>query len=135
LVRLAIRSKVFLNYRAPAREQEPGRHYRKDLQEINSDFTLGRAPGPIIRSAAHIESAEKKSARSAAIQKELAEIVTKSRDLGYMGIELDARLALAEIEKKTGQSITARAQMTAIGTDATAKGYNRITREATADGQ
>jgi hypothetical protein len=56
--------------------------------------------------AAGIEIAEKNVAHSAAAiaaRKELAAIVAKSRELGYQGIQLDARLALAEIEMKAGQ--------------------------------
>jgi hypothetical protein len=48
-----------------------------------------------------------------------------------MGIELDARLALAEIEMKTGQVTAGRAHLTAIEADAKAKGYNLIARKAT----
>ena len=86
-------------------------------------------------SAARIETAEKDFARSAAgiaARKELATIITKSRELGYMGIELDARLALAEIEMKAGQITAGREHLTAIEVDAKAKGYNLIARKATA---
>ncbi len=44
-----------------------------------------------------------------------------------MGIELDARLALAEIEMKSGQTTAGRAHLTAIEAD---KGYNLIARKA-----
>ena len=47
-----------------------------------------------------------------------------------MGIELDARLALAEIEIKSGQATTGRAHLAALETDAKAKGYNLIARKA-----
>jgi hypothetical protein len=43
----------------------------------------------------------------------LATIVAKSRELGYQGIELEARLALAEIEIKAGQMAAGRAHLTA----------------------
>lgn len=88
--------------------------------------------------AARIETAEKDVGHSAAgiaTRKELAAVIAKSRELGYMGIELDARLALAEIEMKTGQTAAARAHLTEIETDAKAKGYNLIAqRVATARG-
>ena len=82
--------------------------------------------------AARIETAGNNLARSAgtAGRKELATIITKSRELGYMGIELDARLALAEIELKTGQTATGRDHLTAIEADAKTKGYNLIARKA-----
>ena len=47
-----------------------------------------------------------------------------------MGIELDARLALAEIEMRSGQTTTGRAHLTAIEADAKAKGYSLIARKA-----
>jgi eukaryotic-like serine/threonine-protein kinase len=84
--------------------------------------------------AARIATAEKDLTHSTAAgapRKELATIITKSRELGYMGIELDARLALAEIEMKTGQTTAGRAHLSAIEADAKAKGYNLIARKAT----
>jgi DNA-binding winged helix-turn-helix (wHTH) protein/tetratricopeptide (TPR) repeat protein len=88
---------------------------------------------PAAITAARIETAEKNPIQSAAgiaARKELATIITKSRELGYMGIELDARLALAEIEMKSGQTTAGRAHLTAIEADAKAKGYNLIARKA-----
>jgi eukaryotic-like serine/threonine-protein kinase len=83
--------------------------------------------------AARIETAKKGTTRSvarSATQKELAAIIAKSRKLGYQGIELDARLALAEIEMKAGQVTAARAHLAAIEADAKAKGYNLVARKA-----
>jgi DNA-binding winged helix-turn-helix (wHTH) protein/TolB-like protein len=83
--------------------------------------------------AARIETAENNVARSAtgiAARKELVAIITKSREMGYMGIELDARLALAEIEMKAGQMTAGRAHLTTIEADAKAKGYNLVARKA-----
>ena len=45
-----------------------------------------------------------------------------SRELGYAEVELNARLALAELEMKTGQTAAGRAHLTAIEADARAKG-------------
>jgi eukaryotic-like serine/threonine-protein kinase len=83
--------------------------------------------------AARINTAGKDAAHSPAgiaTRKELATIITKSQELGYEGIELDARLALAEIEMKAGQVAAGRANLTTIETDAKAKGYNLIARKA-----
>jgi|HubBroStandDraft_1064217.scaffolds.fasta_scaffold00322_22 DNA-binding winged helix-turn-helix (wHTH) protein/TolB-like protein len=83
--------------------------------------------------AARINTAGKDAAHSAsviAMRKELSAIIAKSRALGYLGIELDARLALAEIEMKTGQMTAGRAHLTAIEAEAKAKGYNLIARKA-----
>jgi DNA-binding winged helix-turn-helix (wHTH) protein/Flp pilus assembly protein TadD/TolB-like protein len=85
--------------------------------------------------AARIETAEKSAAQSAAAdatRKELAKIITKSRESGYLGVELDARLALAEIEMKAGQMTAGRAHLAAIEADAKAKGYNLVARKAVA---
>jgi tetratricopeptide (TPR) repeat protein len=83
--------------------------------------------------AARIELAEKDfahTAASSATHKELAAIITKSRETGYMGIELDARLARAEIEMKDGQTAAGRAHLDAVEVDARTKGYNLIARKA-----
>ena len=50
--------------------------------------------------------------------------------LGYQGVELDARLAQAEIEMKGGQTTVARSHLAAVETDAKAKGYNLVARKA-----
>ncbi|MGA3103497.1 MAG: winged helix-turn-helix domain-containing protein [Terriglobales bacterium] len=83
--------------------------------------------------AARVETAGKNLARSAvagAARHELSTIIAKSRELGYVGIELDARLALAEIEMKDGQLTAGRAHLAILETDAKAKGYNLIARKA-----
>ncbi len=83
--------------------------------------------------AARINTAGKDAAHPAAgiaARKELAAIITKSRELGYMGIELDARLALAEIKMKAGQITAGRAHLAAIEADAKAKGYILVARKA-----
>jgi tetratricopeptide (TPR) repeat protein/TolB-like protein len=77
---------------------------------------------------ARIETADQ-SAAGNATRKQLADVIAKSRQLGYMGVELDARLALAEIEMKTGQTTAGRAHLTAIEADAKAKGYNLVARK------
>jgi eukaryotic-like serine/threonine-protein kinase len=83
--------------------------------------------------AARIGTAESSGAHSAAgiaTRKELAAIIAKSRELGYQGIEFDARLALAESEMKAGQVTAGRAHLAAIEADAKAKGYNLVVRKA-----
>ena len=83
--------------------------------------------------AARIETADQSVAHSRAAiaaRKELADIIAKSRELGYQGIELDARLALAEIEMKAGQTAAGRAHLAAIEADAKPKGYILVARKA-----
>ena len=98
----------------------------------------GKSQNPEVRwrtaiAAARLYVAGKDNARTAsrmAAQKELNAIVAKSRELGYRCIELDARLALAEIEMKEGQTAAGRAHLAAIESDAEAKGYHLVTRKA-----
>jgi eukaryotic-like serine/threonine-protein kinase len=83
--------------------------------------------------AARVETAEKNVGHSAAgnaTRKELAAVIAKSGELGYVGVELDARLALAEIEMKAGQTATGRSHLTAIEADANARGCNLVARKA-----
>jgi hypothetical protein len=83
--------------------------------------------------AAHLETAGKDAAHSTAgiaTRTELAVIITKSRELGFEGTQLDARLALAEIEMQSGQALMGREHLVAIEADAKAKGYNLIARKA-----
>jgi len=47
-----------------------------------------------------------------------------------MGVELDARLALGEIEMKSGQTTAGRAHLTAVEANAKTKGYILLTRKA-----
>jgi DNA-binding winged helix-turn-helix (wHTH) protein/tetratricopeptide (TPR) repeat protein len=83
--------------------------------------------------AARIATADKAAARSAAgiaARKELTDVIAKSHRLGYALVELDTRLALAELEMKAGQTAEGRAHLTAIEADAKAKGYNLVARKA-----
>jgi tetratricopeptide (TPR) repeat protein len=84
-------------------------------------------------SSASIEAAEKDASHTAAgiaARKELAAVIAKSRAQGYRVVELDARLELAEIEMKAGQTAEGRAHLTAIEADAKAKGYLLVARKA-----
>lgn len=70
------------------------------------------------------------SASRMAAQKELNAAVVNSRKLGYTGIELDARLTLAELEVKEGQTTAGRTHLAAVQSEAKAKGYNLVARKA-----
>ena len=99
---------------------------------------VGKSQNPEVRwrtaiAAARLYAAGKDNAHSGfgmAAQKELNAVVPKSRELGYRGIELDARLALAEIEVKAGQSAVGRAHLAAIESEAKAKGFQLVARKA-----
>jgi DNA-binding winged helix-turn-helix (wHTH) protein/tetratricopeptide (TPR) repeat protein len=82
---------------------------------------------------ARVVAAQKDAAHSAAtiaVHKELAEIITKSHELGYRLIELDARLAQAELEMRAGQTAEGRAHLTALEAEAKAIGYNLLAHKA-----
>ncbi|HXZ41342.1 MAG TPA: tetratricopeptide repeat protein [Terriglobales bacterium] len=83
-------------------------------------------------SAAQVANADKTTGSAAGIaaRKELASVIAKSRELGYRIVELDARLALAEIEIKAGQTAAGRAHLNAIEADAKATGYLLVARKA-----
>ena len=89
----------------------------------------GKSQNPETRWRTAIAAARVNSTGPAA-RKELDAVVAKSHVLGYRGVELDARLALAEIEMKAGQMAAGRAHLAAIEADAKAKGYNLIARKA-----
>jgi DNA-binding winged helix-turn-helix (wHTH) protein/tetratricopeptide (TPR) repeat protein/TolB-like protein len=83
--------------------------------------------------ASRIETAEKDAARSTAgiaARRELTAVIARSRELGYQGIELEARLALAGIEMRAEQVAAGRAHLAVIEADAKAKGYNLVARKA-----
>jgi DNA-binding winged helix-turn-helix (wHTH) protein/tetratricopeptide (TPR) repeat protein len=83
--------------------------------------------------AARIDTADQGAARSAAgiaARKELTAVIAKSREIGYRILELDARLAQAEIEMKMGQTAEGRAHLTAIEADAKAIAYLLVARKA-----
>ena len=89
----------------------------------------GKSQAPETRWRTAIAAARVNSTGPAA-RKELDAVVAKSRELGYRGVELDARLALAEIEIRAGQPAAGRAHLAAIEADAKSKGYNLIARKA-----
>jgi DNA-binding winged helix-turn-helix (wHTH) protein/tetratricopeptide (TPR) repeat protein len=65
-----------------------------------------------------------------AARQELTAIIGRSRELGYRGVELDARLALAEIEMKAGERVPGRAHLASIEADAKTKGYKLVALKA-----
>jgi DNA-binding winged helix-turn-helix (wHTH) protein/tetratricopeptide (TPR) repeat protein len=83
--------------------------------------------------AAAVVEGDEKGARSSSAKvarKELAAVIARSRERGYLLVELDARLAMATLEMKAGQTAEGRAHLTAIEADAKAKGYNLVARHA-----
>ena len=62
----------------------------------------------------------------------LGAALAESAKYHLLGVEFEARLALGEIEIKTGRSATGRAPLGALEKDATARGFMLIARNARA---
>jgi DNA-binding winged helix-turn-helix (wHTH) protein/tetratricopeptide (TPR) repeat protein len=104
----------------------------------HAQVLAAKSQNPAIRwrveiDAARIEASQTAAARSAGgtlARKDMAAVIAKSQELGYSQAEFDARLALAELEIKAGQTAEGRAHLKAIEADARAKGYNLVARKA-----
>jgi ATP/maltotriose-dependent transcriptional regulator MalT len=55
-----------------------------------------------------------------------------ARAHGYAGLEFEARLAFAQLEKKLGHAAAAQSQFAVLATSATAKGFGLVARKAAA---
>jgi len=75
--------------------------------------------------------AVRNEASAQAIRK-LGDVVRETRKLGFVGLELEARLAILEIEKRLSGAATALEQSPSLGQEALAKGYGLIARKAAA---
>ena len=60
----------------------------------------------------------------------LTSILAEARKFGYFGIELEARLALGEIEVNSGVRTRGRAQLQTVERDASQKGFALLARNA-----
>jgi thioredoxin-like negative regulator of GroEL len=65
-------------------------------------------------------------------QKELASILAQTAKFGSAGYGLEARLLQGEIAFKSGQFSAARAELTAVKSEAQLKDFRLIARNATA---
>jgi tetratricopeptide (TPR) repeat protein len=82
--------------------------------------------------AARVRAESSDPAELAGAKKSLAAAVAEAAKEGLTGLLLEARLALGEIEVKSGDRAAGRAHLAALQTDATAKGYLLIARKASA---
>ena len=62
--------------------------------------------------------------------KTLNAIVAEATTYGYLSYQLEARLALGEIEMKSGRTVAGHSRLAALEKDATAKGFLLIARKA-----
>ena len=63
---------------------------------------------------------------------QIEEALRDAQRHGFTGVEFEARLALAELEKKSGRKAIAQADLLSLEADARAKGFALIAREAAA---
>ncbi len=92
-------------------------------EEVRLNFTLATA---VVRAASH------RSADQAAAMKILETMLTEATKHGYAGYGFEARLALGEIEMKSGHTATGRGLLAALEKDARTKGFLLVAHKATA---
>jgi tetratricopeptide (TPR) repeat protein len=92
-------------------------------EEVSLNLALATA---LVRAASH------KSADQAAATKILETMRADAAKHGYAGYELQTRLALGEIEIKSGQAASGRALLTSLAKDARTKGFLLIAEKAAA---
>jgi len=61
---------------------------------------------------------------------QLQQILKEARKHGYIGVEFEARLALAELDRKSGHGAAAHEQLASLERAANAKGFGLIARKA-----
>jgi hypothetical protein len=76
---------------------------------------------------ARVDAASQKTAAAKTILKEALARATKS---GYVGCQLESRLALEEIELKSGKSGASHARLEQLQKEAKEKGFDLIARKA-----
>jgi serine/threonine protein kinase/tetratricopeptide (TPR) repeat protein len=67
---------------------------------------------------------------SAEASKSLEAAIAEASKLGYIGYQFDARLALGQLELKSGNAAAGRARLASLENEARAKGYLLIARQA-----
>jgi tetratricopeptide (TPR) repeat protein/DNA-binding winged helix-turn-helix (wHTH) protein len=95
---------------------------RLEVQSENA-FVAGMS-----NSAAAGESANSREVDRAL--KELASVEERARSLGYLGIELEARLRHGELELRAGNAGSARVRLHSLESEARAKGFVSVANQA-----
>ena len=81
---------------------------------------------------ASVRAASGRPADQAAASNILEAMLAQAKKHGFVGYQLEVRLALGEIEVKSSQIAAGRARLTALEKDARAKGFLLIARKAAA---
>ncbi|MGA2721362.1 MAG: tetratricopeptide repeat protein [Bryobacteraceae bacterium] len=95
---------------------------KKSVNE--ADFLL-----PIAITAARVDGA---SGRTAAALASLAQSLRRAEELNAVNLQFEARLAMGEIEMRTGARTSGETRLAALQSDALARGFLRIARQARA---
>lgn len=92
----------------------------------------GRSQNPLLRLAVVIAAARLRVAQGEAdlAARRLKDGLLEATKYGYLGLQLEARLALAEIEARSGNPAAGRTRLLALGQEASAKGFGLIARKA-----
>lgn len=64
--------------------------------------------------------------------KDLESLLSEAQKAGFYGLQLDARLALGEIEVQSGEVAVGRMRLEALEGEASTRGYGLIARKAKA---
>lgn len=82
--------------------------------------------------SARVLAASGKPADLALAEKNLQSTLAEATRIGFVGYQFEARLALGEIELKSGDAVKGRAGLAALEKEAKAKGFGLIARKAIA---
>ncbi len=104
------------------RRLKPPRHWPRQSQNglVRLQFDLAACARPPQFGAARI------------VRPQSEKVLREAREHGFVGVEFEARLALAEWEKKTGHDAAARNELAALEYSARSKGFGLIARKAAA---
>jgi DNA-binding winged helix-turn-helix (wHTH) protein/TolB-like protein/Tfp pilus assembly protein PilF len=97
------------------------------MLSAKSQNFLARLQFDLASARASLASGDAKTARPI-----LDAALKQVREHGYIGLEFEYRLTIAELERKSGNTAAAHAQLSALEQDAHAKGFGLIARKASA---
>jgi DNA-binding winged helix-turn-helix (wHTH) protein/tetratricopeptide (TPR) repeat protein len=98
---------------------------RSGALEKSSQNVLARLQFSLATARVALASEHPASAHEA-----LEKVLREAHEKGYVGVELEARLALAELEQKTGRATAAQTQFAAVRAAARSRGFGRIASKA-----
>jgi DNA-binding winged helix-turn-helix (wHTH) protein/tetratricopeptide (TPR) repeat protein len=110
---------------------------RSEAREMSERaLSVSRQADPHVRLSVGVTAARIRAAADQAgtqqIIASLENMIAEAQKLGYFGIELDARLALGEVEMKSGAITQGRAHLQALRRDASQRGFKVLAGKAAA---